>query len=266
MRPSAACATHPAVADAGMGAHGRGPRRPAGNGVTLFTLLWERMKNPRTEADRQQLERTRRGLVNAALSAYEDASLQGLCAEGAWEAAVSAMRALELNEPRKPLPFFGRFSAGDHHIRAAHPGDALGWARLRQGLWPSDPPGDLAAEVEAFFAGTLAEPEAVLVAESSEGALVGFAELSLRPYAEDCTTTPVGYLEGWYVVPEVRGRGVGRALVTAAEAWAREQGCSEFASDTRPENTGSIAAHLALGFEDAGALRCFRKTLQRHTT
>jgi aminoglycoside 6'-N-acetyltransferase I len=224
------------------------------------------MNNPRMEAARQELEKARSRLVNAALRAYEDASLQGLCAAGAWEAAVSAMRALELNEQGKPLPFSRRFSAGDYHIRAAHPGDADSWARLRQGLWPSDPPGDLAAEVQDFFAGTLAEPSAVLLAESSDGTLVGFAELSLRPYAEDCTTSPVGYLEGWYVVPDVRGRGVGRALVSAAEAWAREQGCSEFASDTRPENTGSIAAHLALGFEDAGALRCFRKTLLPPTT
>jgi aminoglycoside 6'-N-acetyltransferase I len=47
----------------------------------------------------------------------------------------------------------------------------------------------------------------------------------------------------------------------AAEAWGREQGCREFASDTQLENTGSVAAHLALGFDDAGALRCFRKSL-----
>jgi aminoglycoside 6'-N-acetyltransferase I len=54
---------------------------------------------------------------------------------------------------------------------------------------------------------------------------------------------------------------VGRELVAAAEAWAREQGCREFASDTQLENTVSAAAHLALGFEDAGIVRCFRKTL-----
>lgn len=56
-------------------------------------------------------------------------------------------------------------------------------------------------------------------------------------------------------------QGAGRALVAAAEVWAREQGCREFASDTELENTESAAAHRALGFDDAGAIRCFRKVL-----
>jgi hypothetical protein len=37
-----------------------------------------------------------RALIDAAASAYEDAGIQGLCAEGRWEAAVSAMRAVDV--------------------------------------------------------------------------------------------------------------------------------------------------------------------------
>jgi aminoglycoside 6'-N-acetyltransferase I len=213
------------------------------------------------KSDLNALEEVRGQLVSAALRAYEDAGLQGLCGEGAWEAAVSAMRFLDLRSRPKVAGLSRRLDAGEFQIRPAEPRDATGWAQLRQALWPSESPSDLAAETEAFFAGTILEPGAVLLAESSTGALLGFAELALRAYAEDCTTSPVAFLEGWYVVPAVRRRGVGRTLIAAAECWAREQGCSEFASDTRPENTGSIAAHLALGFEDAGTLRCFRKTV-----
>jgi aminoglycoside 6'-N-acetyltransferase I len=74
-------------------------------------------------------------------------------------------------------------------------------------------------------------------------------------------TGRVAYLEGWYVLPESRRNGVGRALVEAAEDWARDQGCSEFASDTDVANAQSTSAHVAVGFEDVGLVRCFRKAL-----
>jgi len=93
------------------------------------------------------------------------------------------------------------------------------------------------------------------------GQLVGFAELSRRPYAEGCETSPVGFLEGWYVAPARRRQGIGRALVQAAEVWARGRGCREFASDALAENGLSAAAHRALGFEEVEVIRCFRKDL-----
>jgi len=86
-------------------------------------------------------------------------------------------------------------------------------------------------------------------------------ELSIRPQAEGCHTDRVAYLEGWFVVPQARGRGVGRALVAAAEAWGRSEGCREFASDAQADNAVSAAAHQALGFSEAGQVRCFRKDL-----
>ncbi len=49
------------------------------------------------ETDRGQLaERVRAALLECALAAHEDARLQGLCMDGAWEAAVSAMCALDV--------------------------------------------------------------------------------------------------------------------------------------------------------------------------
>jgi hypothetical protein len=46
---------------------------------------------------RQVAEEVRTALLSAALRAYEEAAMQGLCAEGAWETAVGAMRALDLS-------------------------------------------------------------------------------------------------------------------------------------------------------------------------
>jgi aminoglycoside 6'-N-acetyltransferase I len=114
-------------------------------------------------------------------------------------------------------------------------------------------------ELEAFFAGR-GPTDAVLVAEAGS-LLVGFADLSIRRYAEGCETDRVGFLEGWYVAPAARRRGIGRKLVAAAEDWARAQGCTEFASDAEADNRTSAEAHLALGFVEVGLVRCFRKDL-----
>jgi len=115
-------------------------------------------------------------------------------------------------------------------------------------------------EVSAYFDGTASEPKAALLAVDGDE-VVGFAELSIRPCAEGCTTTNVAYLEGWYVRPEWRKAGIGRALVAASEEWAREQGCTEFASDTRFGNDTSIQAHRACGFSEVADVKCFRKML-----
>ena len=149
-------------------------------------------------------------------------------------------------------------------IRHAAPADAVQWSALRVALWPEEDARNLASEAEEFFRQPPAGLEGVLVAADTdhpEIGIVGFAELSLRVYAEGCASSPVGFLEGWYVAPEYRRRGIGGALVAASENWARDKGCVEFASDTEIDNTLSAEAHFALGFEEAALLRCFRKDL-----
>lgn len=154
------------------------------------------------------------------------------------------------------------------HIRHVQPADATAWAALRAELWPDEDPDLLASEVARFVDGRAPEaagmPEAVLVAVESgvRGTLIGFAELSRRTYAEGCDTSPVGFLEGWFVVGGHRRRGIGRALVRAAEAWARALGCREFASDALADNAASARAHQALGFEEVAVIRCCRKPLE----
>ena len=148
-----------------------------------------------------------------------------------------------------------------HNIRAVTPADADAWLRMRCDLWPDGSVAEHGAEIERFLAAELSQPLAVLVAVNAAGDVLGFVELSIRPYAEDCVSDRVAYLEGWYVVPAARRQGVGRALVAAAEDWGRAQGCTEFASDTLLDNAVSAAAHKALGFEETVQLRCFRKDL-----
>jgi aminoglycoside 6'-N-acetyltransferase I len=101
------------------------------------------------------------------------------------------------------------------------------------------------------------------LAFDASAAAVGFAELSIRNIVDNCYTDRVAYLEGWYVVPESRQKGIGRALIQAAELWATRQGCTEFGSDTDIDNDVSHVAHLRSGFEETGRVRTYRKKLGR---
>ena len=48
--------------------------------------------------DAELMEAVRRACIEAALAAYEDAGISGLCAEGRWEAAVGAIQSLDLKQ------------------------------------------------------------------------------------------------------------------------------------------------------------------------
>jgi aminoglycoside 6'-N-acetyltransferase I len=102
---------------------------------------------------------------------------------------------------------------------------------------------------------------AVLVAERDPSRLCGFAEVGERPYADGCDTSPVAYLEGWYVDPDARRRAVGAELMRAVEAWARSRGYRELASDTGLANVVSQRAHERLGFTETERSVLYRKVL-----
>jgi aminoglycoside 6'-N-acetyltransferase I len=119
----------------------------------------------------------------------------------------------------------------DITIRAATPADAALWESLRRKLWP-DGADDHGPEIAMFFSGHqfkgLTE---VLFAEKRDGTTVGYAELSIRNDVPGLIGIPTAYVEGLYVLPESRWRGVGLALLRASRTWAREQRCAAFASD-----------------------------------
>ncbi len=49
--------------------------------------------------ERRLAEAIRAACIEAALAAYEEGGVLGLCAEGRWEYAISALRQLDLNAP-----------------------------------------------------------------------------------------------------------------------------------------------------------------------
>lgn len=146
------------------------------------------------------------------------------------------------------------------NVRPLEPGDVSAWTALRIALWPDEDAADLAIEAAGQFSGRPVAP-VVFVCEETSGRVVGMIEADIRSIAEGCLTTPVPYIEGWYVLPDARKLGVGRALVEAVEAWARERGYAEIASDALIDNEASRAAHGAMGYEETARIVCFRKTL-----
>lgn len=130
-------------------------------------------------------------------------------------------------------------------------------------LYAGSTESDHAEAVDAFLAGASSPyllPSVVFVSERAGKGLSGFLELSVRNYAEGCVgATP--YVESWYVDPDVRGTGVGRLLIEAAECWSLAHGYKELASDADIGNTLSHDVHKALGFEEEERVVHFRKTI-----
>lgn len=145
-------------------------------------------------------------------------------------------------------------------IRPLRDGEINAWIELRGKLWPDTADEILAAEAAEIRADACSN--VVLVAATAAEELIGFAEASIRDWAEGCRSRPVGYLEGWYVDPAHRRCGLGRALVNAAEQWAASHGCSEFGSDAELANLTSRTAHAALGFKEVVVLVSFRKPIR----
>lgn len=137
--------------------------------------------------------------------------------------------------------------------------DLSEWFRLRRQLWDATASDDHQAEMLDIL--DHPETQLVLVAEAGDGQLAGFLEASIRPFVEDCDSDNVGYLEGWFVDADYRRLGIGRALVAAAEAWARSHGAVEMASDAEIGNEESLAAHSRLGYAETSRLVHLRKEL-----
>jgi aminoglycoside 6'-N-acetyltransferase I len=137
-------------------------------------------------------------------------------------------------------------------IRPAAPEDLAARAEMRAQLWPE-------ASVEEHAQEFATAGEAAFVADAG-GALVGFIEIAVRSYAEGADGS-APYVEGIWVAPAHRRRGVGRALLDSAEQWARGEGHDYLGSDALLDNEASHAWHRAAGFAEVERLVVFGKRL-----
>lgn len=129
---------------------------------------------------------------------------------------------------------------------------------MRRELWAEEEESDHLAQIEAL----LQSPEqSAYLAMTEDGQTIGFAEVSLRAYANGCREQPVPFLEGIWVSPDHRSRGIGRKLMDRLAADFRSQGFNEICSDADLENRRSHCAHAAWGFEETERVVYFRRRL-----
>ena len=143
-------------------------------------------------------------------------------------------------------------------IRKAGTADAGTLAALAVQMWTDHSPEELAEE----FRELMDSGETACFIRYDGGTPVAFAQCGLRhDYVEGTDSSPVGYLEGVFVSEGYRRKGCAAELLAECEKWARDRGCTEFASDCELDNSDSLRFHLALGFEEANRIICFRKSL-----
>jgi aminoglycoside 6'-N-acetyltransferase I len=138
--------------------------------------------------------------------------------------------------------------------------DQPGWLEMRVALWPDA----TADEHRGYMAISLAQPERFLqlMMYDERHQPIGFIEGSIRgDYVNGTETSPVGFVEGVYVVPGRRRQGIARQLFAAIGDWAKARGCRQLASDALLENEASQRAHRALGFKETERVVYFSKTI-----
>ena len=140
--------------------------------------------------------------------------------------------------------------AADHHSQA--------WVAMAQELWPQSS----AAALQQEFSNIQSSSRKCIFLSSHENQPTGFIYLSTREdHVEGVSHYPVAYIEGLYVDPQSRYYHVATALVREGEAWARQQGCKQLASDAELYNHGSHIFHNKVGFQEVNRIICYAKTL-----
>ncbi|MCQ2010293.1 MAG: aminoglycoside 6'-N-acetyltransferase [Sporolactobacillus sp.] len=125
-------------------------------------------------------------------------------------------------------------------------------------LWPHDTRDQLLEKTQE----QLHSADHVFYMIKQERSFIAFIHTSIRKgYVERAAASPTGYIEGIYVKPDFRRKGVAQNLVEAAELWAKAKGCKQIGSDTELSNQPGYSFHIEAGFHEANRTISFIKDL-----
>ncbi|PYE30779.1 aminoglycoside 6'-N-acetyltransferase I [Rhizobium sp. PP-F2F-G38] len=137
--------------------------------------------------------------------------------------------------------------------------DSRAWADMRFKLWDSLSVDEHLVDIERMLKGG---KRTSYIARLRNNVPVGFAEISIRDYANGCTAHPVAFLEGIWVDPKHRRKGVGRGLLAEITNGLLVQGFKELCSDAGIRDRRSHQAHADWGFTETDRVVYFRKALE----
>ena len=107
-------------------------------------------------------------------------------------------------------------------------------------------------EQEVDYLNSLSEREAIFLAEV-DSEVVGFQSIDrFAKYTESMNHVAT---VGTYVLPEYRGKGIGKALFEKTVEFAREQGYEKVVIYVRSSNTDAQDFYSGFGFEPKGVLK-----------
>jgi len=132
------------------------------------------------------------------------------------------------------------------------------WKRMRQAVYPNVSDAFHDDETRLILA---ASDATCFLGFSDSGEAVAMLELSLRNHVDGCLGGPVGYIEGIYLKPEMRGAGHGQRLIEFATDWFRSRGCRNMAADAELDNTAAQAFMRRMGFEETYRIVEFKRSL-----
>jgi ribosomal protein S18 acetylase RimI-like enzyme len=132
-------------------------------------------------------------------------------------------------------------------IRRATPGDAADVARLLHDFQTEfEEPSPGAEALEERYADLIRNREmTVLLAGDGPD---GFAQIRYRPWVYSAGQNAHSYLEELYVVPSLRGQGIGRALLEAAMETARTEGATQMELGTSEDDEAARSLYESAGF------------------
>jgi RimJ/RimL family protein N-acetyltransferase len=94
-------------------------------------------------------------------------------------------------------------------------------------------------------------PDAVLMVAESDGVLAGRLSIARDPHPSSAHVADLGLM----VDARFRRRGIGSALLVAAEEWARSAGVTKLELHVFPHNVPAIALYAKHGYEREGYRR-----------